>query len=326
MKQPFLLAVLMVTAGTAAAALTLEFPAPAQGTADLTEPLASYRLPTGAFAGGAIPARVIEGAVKTQAWRIDAPGTPTLAMMQALRAQLDADGYAILFECETEACGGFDFRFGIGVLPEPDMHVDLGDFRFLSAARGQEAVALLVSRSASAGFVQMVEVRPSEGGSDTLFAATPAEGTILPAPALTTGDGPSTTLSAAGAPPPGISVALARDGVAQLPDLEFPTGGTALADSPYPSLAALSEWLKANPSTTVALVGHTDASGGLAANIQVSRARAQSVRERLVSRYGVPGTQVAAEGVGYLAPRAGNATEEGRQANRRVEVVVTSTP
>jgi outer membrane protein OmpA-like peptidoglycan-associated protein len=73
------------------------------------------------------------------------------------------------------------------------------------------------------------------------------------------------------------------------------------------------------------LVGHTDASGSLAANIAVSERRAEAVAQVLIDRYGVDRDRVTAEGVGFLAPRATNQTEEGRQKNRRVEVVVTST-
>ena len=44
-----------------------------------------------------------------------------------------------------------------------------------------------------------------------------------------------------------------------------------------------------------------------------------------MSDYGVPRRQLEAEGMGYLAPIASNLTEDGREANRRVEVIVTST-
>jgi OOP family OmpA-OmpF porin len=75
----------------------------------------------------------------------------------------------------------------------------------------------------------------------------------------------------------------------------------------------------------VVLVGHTDASGGLAGNTALSRARAASVRDRLMAEYAVPAAQITAEGVGYLAPRATNKTEDGRARNRRVEAILTST-
>ena len=93
----------------------------------------------------------------------------------------------------------------------------------------------------------------------------------------------------------------------------------------YPSLVALADLLTANPGMQVALVGHTDASGSLEVNIAVSRKRAESVRQRLIQRYKIPARQVAAEGVGYLSPRAPNLSEAGRERNRRVEVMMTTT-
>jgi OOP family OmpA-OmpF porin len=88
----------------------------------------------------------------------------------------------------------------------------------------------------------------------------------------------------------------------------------------------LAAYLTAHPDVQVAIVGHTDAQGTLAANVALSHKRATSVVKRLVEAYGVAGQQLDAEGAGYLAPRWSNMTEEGRKKNRRVEVVLTSTP
>ena len=82
--------------------------------------------------------------------------------------------------------------------------------------------------------------------------------------------------------------------------------------------------LKAEPDLRVALVGHTDAVGSLDANTALSRRRAEAVRDRLVQSYDVAPGRVEAQGAGYLAPRASNLTEAGREQNRRVEVVVLS--
>ena len=83
--------------------------------------------------------------------------------------------------------------------------------------------------------------------------------------------------------------------------------------------------MSAEPATKVMLVGHTDAEGPLGQNIELSRARANSVRARLISDYGVSEAQVAADGVGFLMPLAPNTSEEGRQLNRRVEAVLIDT-
>ncbi len=73
------------------------------------------------------------------------------------------------------------------------------------------------------------------------------------------------------------------------------------------------------------LLEDTDADGDLALNVALSKRRAASVLERLVSDYNVARRQLQAEGVGYLAPIANNLTEVGREANRRVELVLLST-
>ena len=78
----------------------------------------------------------------------------------------------------------------------------------------------------------------------------------------------------------------------------------------------------ANPTITVAIVGHTDAVGSLAGNTALSKRRAESVRARLIEDYGVDPEQLQADGVGYLAPIASNLTDAGRAANRRVDVIL----
>ena len=87
----------------------------------------------------------------------------------------------------------------------------------------------------------------------------------------------------------------------------------------FPALDELAAWLGADASRRLLLVGHTDNAGGLDGNIALSQRRAEAVARRLTERYGIAPDRIEARGIGYLAPRASNATAEGRQANRRVE-------
>ncbi|HMO06213.1 MAG TPA: OmpA family protein [Paracoccaceae bacterium] len=309
-----------------AAALPLEFPAPARATAATSDALASLALPVGPWDGRAVPHRRAEGSLQRQAWRVDAPGLPTLALLSPLRDQIAAQGFRILYECDTQICGGFDFRYALDLLPEPQMHVDLGDFRFLAAEKGDEALILMVSRSAAAGFVQLSRVTPADPAA-TILAANPAPVAEILPPQVGAGlpaAGDVVTLSSANASAAGLAGRLADAGGAVLEDLVFASGAAVLEPGDYPSLAALADWLRADPSRRVTLVGHTDAAGGLETNIALSRRRADSVRAKLIGNHGVAAQQVRAEGVGFLAPRASNETDEGRQANRRVEAVVTA--
>lgn len=300
----------------AAAAQVLDLPASATQTDVKVEPLSSYRLPIGPWddTAGKIQSIWAEGEVTQQAWHMQGEGLTTLQILAPLRAQLKADGFDILYECEAEDCGGFDFRYATEVLPEPSMHVDLGDFRFLSAQRmgltQPEYIALLVSRSTNRGFLQVIrvgapmDVAPVAVTTSTktpdLFDATPE----IEAP---------------------FAQRLEETGSAVLADLTFATGSSALEGEGFASLDALAGYLIDNPDRKVTLVGHTDAEGSLDGNIALSRKRAQSVMRRLIDDYGVPAGQLAAQGVGYLAPVSSNLTDDGRSQNRRVEVILTST-
>jgi outer membrane protein OmpA-like peptidoglycan-associated protein len=298
-------------------ALDLEFPAPATQTFARTEALTSFALPVGPFSNGAAKTELIEGGLNQTAWRLQAKGLTTLQILMPLRDQLAAAGFTTIFECETFACGGFDFRFGIDIAAEPAMHIDLGDFRYVAAKRngsdGPEHVALIVSRSSTLGFVQLTQIGKA-GAAPTVLetpTATP-EDPATPVPPVTD-DSP-------------MGEGLAKQGSVALDDLIFASGAAELEAGEYASLEALANYLRANPETKVALVGHTDASGGLAGNVALSRKRAESVRDRLIESYAIPDDQIVAEGVGYLAPRDSNLTESGLTRNRRVEVMLLVNP
>ncbi len=293
-------------------ALTLDLPAKVVGEERRSAVPGSYALPLAPFDGVAVPSRQVEGALDQRAFQLEAPGQTTLAVMAPLRDQVLAAGFTILLDCEARACGGFDFRFGTEVIPEPEMHVDMGDFRFLSAERGDEVISVLVSRSAYSAFVQVTRVTPAPLPDATVQAAVDLDEAELP---RGLDNGPATSIGAA----------LDEQGSAVLDDLVFASGAATLSDGDYPSLSAVAAWLQANPDATIALVGHTDASGSLAANIALSERRAEAVAQAMVDLHGADRGRIASEGVGFLAPRATNQTDEGRQKNRRVEVIVTST-
>jgi OOP family OmpA-OmpF porin len=263
-----------------------------------------------------VPRLAPAGRTVTEVWRIPGDGT-TAALLADVAAQVTGAGLTPVLSCTVRDCGGFDFRYGLPVTPEPDMHVNLGDFGYLSARDGEGAVGVLVSRGASALHVEITRTLPGAPAPrpDTASGAAPAA----------VADAPPEAAPAAPASAPPVTARLLAEGHVALDDLSFETGAAALAGD-APSLAALAGFLAANPGARVALVGHTDAEGSLAANIALSRRRAEAVAEVLVTRLGVDRGQVTAEGAGWLAPRATNATPEGRAMNRRVEAVLTRGP
>lgn len=309
-----------------AGAFTLTFPADTVITTQQSTRVGSHALAIGPWRDGSIPVQMIEGQIRSTAYRVPTWGGSTLELLVPLRDQLVAAGYRVLFECAATICGGFDFRYDTPTLPEPEMHVDLGDYWFLSADRGDDYVSLIVSRSSINGFVQVTSI----GGDPAIAPEVPtAAAAALPsadpkAPAIGAGI-PAEAASVLPPPPvpaPGRLVeALQSLGAVALDDLSFAQGSADLAPGDYASLAELAAFLAADPARKIALVGHTDMSGTLEANIALSRRRAQSVADRLRA-LGVARSQLAAQGVGYLAPRQSNLTDAGRAMNRRVEVVL----
>ena len=118
---------------------------------------------------------------------------------------------------------------------------------------------------------------------------------------------------------------LGEAGRVALYGLHFDTGRADLRPDSEPALGELAKLLKQNPALHASLVGHTDMVADPALNLKLSQARAQTVVDALVAKYGIDGTRLAAFGAGPYAPVATNRTEEGRAKNRRVELVAMTT-
>ncbi len=305
------------------------FEAPGQLLGEDIQPQSVLSLALSPATDGTVPTIPVAGTLRKRSWRFSSGFPGTGSVNAELAAQLLDDGYDLILSCDAAGCGGFDFRFGIDVLLPPQMFVDLSDYFYLSARRetdaGPEAVAALVSRTAQAGMVQIYDIRP-----DSVPAPEPTEPNApidppkvedQPQPAtvpeVTTPDTPPETAT-------DIAKTLAQSGHVVLSDLSFETGASRLADTEFASLTALAAFLKDDPNRRIALVGHTDSKGSLAANTSLSQKRAIAVRTRLINIHGVPKAQVEAQGAGYLAPIATNLTEAGRTRNRRVEAVLLS--
>ncbi len=110
--------------------------------------------------------------------------------------------------------------------------------------------------------------------------------------------------------------------IVNMSDVLFDTGSYTLKPGAREKLAKISGILLAYPALKVQVEGHTDSVGSDDFNQRLSEQRAQSVREYLVDQQ-VPANAVTAFGFGKTKPVATNDTAEGRQQNRRVELVVS---
>ena len=114
----------------------------------------------------------------------------------------------------------------------------------------------------------------------------------------------------------------ARGLVVNMSDVLFDTAKFSLRPAAREKLAKISGIILAYPSLALAIEGNTDSVGGDAYNQQLSENRAGSVRDYLATE-GIPSASMTAHGFGKMQPVASNDTAQGRQQNRRVELVVS---
>ena len=105
-------------------------------------------------------------------------------------------------------------------------------------------------------------------------------------------------------------------------DVLFDSGKFALRPLAREKLPKISGIVLAYPTLRLAVEGNTDSVGTEMFNQQLSEQRAQGVRTYLTQQ-GVPESSTTATGFGKSRPIASNETSEGRQQNRRVELVVS---
>jgi outer membrane protein OmpA-like peptidoglycan-associated protein len=113
----------------------------------------------------------------------------------------------------------------------------------------------------------------------------------------------------------------ARGLIVNMSDVLFDTGSFTLKPGAREKLAKVSGILLAHPGLTMQIEGHTDSVGSDGFNARLSEQRADSVKDFL-GEQGVSLSSITAQGFGKAEPVATNDTPEGRQRNRRVEIVV----
>jgi outer membrane protein OmpA-like peptidoglycan-associated protein len=118
-----------------------------------------------------------------------------------------------------------------------------------------------------------------------------------------------------------IYEALAAEGRVVTRGILFDTGSDRLRPESTPTLKEIGEMLKAYPDLRLLIEGHTDSVGNAASNQTLSEKRAAAVKAFLEKEYKIKGDRLESKGFGDTTPNASNDTPEGRQSNRRVELV-----
>lgn len=255
------------------------------------EDFARFPLITGVVGNDEFTAETIEGTL-TRLTFSSPRDRSSEEIFQNYAQALTAAGLSELFRCAGEECGP---AFASSRWNRFNQTINLGgrDARYLAGsmqtAGGLAYVAIAVS--ARDNQITVLEVQSMEAGLIKID-------------------------------PDALGDELDLYGHVAIPGVFFETGSAALTAESAEALAAMQQILDARPQINVWVVGHTDWTGSFELNMGLSDARAKSVVAALVEDYGIAATRLIGHGVGPLSPSAGNGSDTGRTANRRVELVV----
>lgn len=101
----------------------------------------------------------------------------------------------------------------------------------------------------------------------------------------------------------------------------FDTGKSEIKPESDAALSEIAKLLQNNAALKLYVVGHTDSVGSFDSNMKLSKDRAEAVAKALTGKYGIAADRLKSHGVASLSPVASNDTEDGKQKNRRVELV-----
>lgn len=116
-------------------------------------------------------------------------------------------------------------------------------------------------------------------------------------------------------------VPLVKGNTATINNLFFDLGKATLKPESEPELKRILQVMKENVALVIEISGHTDNTGSDEINNKLSLERANAVKENLL-KGGINQSRIRTKGYGKSKPKADNATEEGRQINRRVEIEI----
>lgn len=105
-------------------------------------------------------------------------------------------------------------------------------------------------------------------------------------------------------------------------DVLFALNSSVITSDFDAEIARAAAFLRDNPGVTATVEGHADNTGSAEYNEWLSSRRAEAVRQMMIDKHGVSGTQLRSAGYGELRPVADNGTPEGRARNRRVDLVL----
>ena len=237
----------------------------------------------------------ITGKTVTNVYQIDGTSLTLDQMLKPIINDLKNRQFSVELYCKTQVCGGFNFRKNLEIFKPPFMLINVANYSVATAKKNNTAVSLIASKLGTTIYLQIVSIGINE--SDLIQPDIKSEINRF-------------------------SSTLINEGAIVLDDLTYRSGSSTLGDGPFNSLLELAKFLKSTPTASIILVGHSDSTGELSQNIELSKNRAQAVADRLIKDHSIEQSRISAQGIGFLSPKTNNSTEKSRKKNRRVEAVL----
>jgi len=184
---------------------------------------------------------------------------------------------------------------------------------YLNPAIRINILTIMESRGESSGSLTITAPSSTPEIKSPEAAIPPPVSASIPKPAVATGPAPAPEEDP-------LAVALLKDGEVVLP-VTFLPGKADLDANSQPMIDRVVAILKLHPDMLLTIEGHTDLTGDEQANLTLSRLRAQTVRGLLIDGH-IRSKRLVATGVGGSQPIADENTAEGREKNRRIELIV----
>src|SRR5262245_5329101 len=239
--------------------------------------------------------QTVEGKV-TSFWYTMPAGRSSLEVMRTFENALKQAGAEVLYACNT-GCVSEKAPFGYSKERTGIWCYNCEEpMRYLAAKLTRKegdayvTVAVVKDKYEGGTWLTIVEVKPLDTSNVTVNAAAMAKD-------------------------------ITATGHAVIYGVYFDTGKAILKPGSDPTLSEIAKLLGGNADMKIHVIGHTDNVGTLAANMALSKQRAEAVGATRVAKHKIAPARLQANGVGPLAPVATNRTEDGRAKNRRVELV-----
>ena len=233
---------------------------------------------------GTVKTEKIEGKVTRVDYR-DPDNRSSLERMRNYEQALKKAGFEIIYHCSKEECGPEIQIESIGYYP-PERYIAA----LLKRREGNVWVGVFVAGGPWTK-IRVVEEKPMGTGMEKVTVDF-------------------------------LKTSILKDGHVAVYGIYFDTGKSDIKSESAETLAEIAKLLQSNTALQIYVVGHTDNVGTLKDNMVLSKKRAEAVVNDLITIYKSPSTRLQAEGIGPLSPVATNDSKEGRELNRRVEIVL----